>query len=115
LILVILLSCSLFILYNYYVKSNSHDNCISEINTVYNILKDNINHDFKNMMRGETQIHEYIKIADITSSQINYQIIWLLKSTNNCDKIVITQNDFWIQLNNYVHETMIIANIFDLN
>jgi len=114
-ILIASLPCGLFILYSHYTNyKNLRDDCISDINEIYDMLNDDITYWFKNMLHDNIPIQEYIKTSEITSSQMNYQIITSLKSMNGCNEIII-QNDTLVLFNKYIQEIIIIANIFDVS
>ena len=72
---------------------------------------------FEQMINGEISPDEYISIAEISSSQINSQIIELVESNATDEWIESYLNDLESlrSYNSYIRETIVLANLINGN
>ena len=93
---------------------NSH---IIGIDERYKMISNANDEAFEQMINGEISPDEYISIAEISSSQINSQIIELVESNATDEWIESYLNDLESlrSYNSYIRETIILANLINGN
>tara|TARA_B110000014_G_scaffold4417_1_gene3445 strand:+ start:6512 stop:7009 length:498 start_codon:yes stop_codon:yes gene_type:complete len=93
---------------------NSH---IIGIDERYKMISNANDEAFEQMINGEISPDEYISIAEISSSQINSQIIELVESNATDEWIESYLNDLESlrSYNSYIRETIVLANLINGN
>ena len=93
---------------------NSH---IIGIDERYKMISNANDEAFEQMINGEISPDEYISIAEISSSQINSQIIELVESNATDEWIESYLNDLESlrSYNSYIRETIVLANLINCN
>ncbi len=93
---------------------NSH---IIGIDERYKMISNANDEAFEQMINGEISPDEYISIAEISSSQINSQIIELVESNATDEWIKSYLNDLESlrSYNSYIRETIVLANLINGN
>ena len=93
---------------------NSH---IIGIDERYKMISNANDESFEQMIDGEISPDEYISIAEISSSQINSQIIELVESNATDEWIESYLNDLESlrSYNSYIRETIVLANLINGN
>ena len=93
---------------------NSH---IIGIDERYKMISNANDESFEQMINGEISPDEYISIAEISSSQINSQIIELVESNATDEWIESYLNDLESlrSYNSYIRETIVLANLINGN
>lgn len=86
-------------------------NNTNNINEIYNVISKYVVVEFENLLKDSIIPSEYIKIANISSSQINSLSIRLISIENNADYIYITDINKFNKLNEFLYETIVIANL----
>jgi|TARA_B100000959_G_scaffold3038_1_gene3402 hypothetical protein len=93
---------------------NSH---IIGIDERYKMISNANDESFEQMINGEISPDEYISIAEISSSQINSQIIELVESNATDEWLDSYLNDLESlrSYNSYIRETIVLANLINGN
>ena len=93
---------------------NSH---IIGIDERYKMISNANDEAFEQMINGEISPDEYISIAEISSSQINSQIIELVESNATDEWLDSYLNDLESlrSYNSYIRETIVLANLINGN
>ena len=81
----------------------------------FKIISSALDESFEQMMNGEISPDEYISIAEISSSQINSQIIELVESEATDEWFDSYLNDLESlrAYNSYIRETIVLANLLN--
>jgi len=92
----------------------SHLDGVKEIHLV---LVDGIEKEFQKMQNGETTPDQYIEIAEISSSQINSQIIQLVESnaSEEWQESYLNYIEALRATNSNIRETIVVANMIKDN
>lgn len=86
---------------------------LDRVKEIHQSLKSGIEEKFNDMNNGEITPDDYIQIADVSTSQINAQIIELVesKASEEWQQSYIDYIDALKGFNSYVRETMVVANM----
>ena len=81
------------------------------------VISESLDEDFQKVLNGEMTPEQYIQIAEISSSQINSQIIQLIdsKPTSEWEESYIRYIESLKQFNSYIRETVVTANMIGEN
>jgi hypothetical protein len=92
----------------------SHINGIDER---YNVISNAVDESFEEMINNEISPNEYISIAEISSSQINSQIIELVESdaTEEWLDSYLNSLESLRKYNSYIRETIVLSNLINEN
>ena len=92
----------------------SHINGIDER---YNLISNAVDESFEEMINDEISPNEYISIAEISSSQINSQIIELVESdaTEEWLDSYLNSLESLRKYNSYIRETIVLSNLINEN
>ena len=80
-------------------------------------ISQSLDEDFHKVLSGEMTPERYIQIAEISSSQINSQIIQIIdsKPTSEWEESYIRYLESLKQFNSYIRETIVTANMISEN
>jgi hypothetical protein len=80
-------------------------------------ISESVNEDFQKVLNGEMTPEQYIQIAEISSSQINSQIIQIIdsKPTSEWEESYINYIESLKQFNSYIRETIVTVNMIGEN
>jgi len=83
------------------------------VKEIHNVISERLDEDFQKVLNGEMPPEQYIKIAKVSSSQINSQIIQLIESqaTSEWEEGYSRYIESLKQFNSYIRETIVTANI----
>jgi len=83
------------------------------VKEIHKVLVDGIEKEFQKMLNGDTTPDQYIKIAEITSSQINSQIIELVESNASQEwhESYLNYIEALRKTNSNLRETIVAANM----
>ena len=95
-----------------YVVSD-FENHLDGIKQIHNIITEDVEKEFQNVVDGKITPDEYIQIAEISSSQINSQIILIVESraVEEWQESYINYMESLKQTNSYIRETIVAANM----
>ncbi len=95
-----------------FVVSDFESN-LDNVKEIHNVISEKLDEDFQKVLNGEMPPEQYIKIARVSSSQINSQIIQLIESqaTSKWEESYFRYIESLKQFNSYIRETIVIANI----
>ena len=81
------------------------------VKNIHEVISDNIETEFQNLLDGTISPKEYIEQAEISSTQINSQIIQLVesKATEEWHESYINYIESLRQYNSYIRETIVAA------
>tara|TARA_B100000029_G_scaffold358219_1_gene351023 strand:+ start:1785 stop:2282 length:498 start_codon:yes stop_codon:yes gene_type:complete len=90
---------------------------ITGIDERYKIISNAVDESFEDMLNGEISPDEYISIAEISSSQINAQIIELVESeaTDEWLDSYLNYLESLRTYNSYIRETIVLSNLINEN
>ncbi len=95
-----------------FVVSDFESN-LDYVKEIHNVISEKLDEDFQKLLSSETPPEQYIKIAKVSSSQINSQIIQLIQSqaTSEWEESYFRYIESLRQFNSYVRETIVTANM----
>lgn len=87
------------------------------VKDTYIAISESVNEDFQKVLNGEMTPEQYIQIAEISSSQINSQIIQIIdsKPTSEWEESYINYIESLKQFNSYIRETIVTVNMIGEN
>ena len=87
------------------------------VKDTHTVINESLDEDFQKVLNGEATPEQYIEIAEISSSQINSQIIQLMDSepTSEWEESYITYIESLKQFNSYIRETIVTAKMIGEN
>jgi hypothetical protein len=93
--------------------TSDHENYLDGIKAIHSILDQTISTEFQNLKDENISPDEYLKIADVTSSQVSSQIseFVISKPPNEWQDSYISYMDALKNFNSYVTETKVYANL----
>ncbi len=85
---------------------------IDGVQSISQSIKDNLEIEFQRVLDGELSPEEYIEKAEISSSQINSQIIQLVqsKASKEWQESYLNYIESLKQFNSYIRESIVVAN-----
>lgn len=85
---------------------------IDGVKSISQSIKDNLEIEFQRVLDGELSPEEYIEKAEISSSQINSQIIQLVqsKASKEWQESYLNYIESLKHFNSYIRESMVVAN-----
>jgi hypothetical protein len=95
-----------------FVVSDFESN-LDNVKEIHNVISEKLDEDFQKLLNSEMPPEQYIKIAKVSSSQINSQIIQLIESqaTSEWEESYFRYIESLKQFNSYVRETIVTANM----
>ena len=95
-----------------FVVSDFESN-LDVVKEIHNVISERLDEDFQKVLNGEMLPEQYIKIAKVSSSQINSQIIQLIESqaTSEWEEGYSRYIETLKQFNSYIRETIVTANM----
>ena len=96
----------------YFVVSDFESN-LDNVKEIHYVISKNLDEDFQKLLKNEMPPEQYIKIAEVSSSQINSQIIQLIESqaTSEWEESYFRYIESLKQFNSYIRETIVTANM----
>ena len=88
---------------------------LDNVKEIHSVISEGLDEEFQNVLNGKTDPKEYIEIAKVSSSQINDQIIQLVKSKAPEEWLesYIDYIESLKHFNTYIRETIVVANLID--
>lgn len=85
------------------------------VKNVHGVIKDAVETEFQNLLEGKISPQEYIEQAELSSEQINSQIIQLVesKATQEWHESYINYIEALKQYNTYIRETIVAASMIE--
>jgi len=93
--------------------TSDHENYLDGVKEIHSVLEQTISNEFKNLEDRKISPDEYLKIADVTSTQTTSQISEFVtsKPPNEWQESYINYMDAMRNFNSYVTETKVYANL----
>jgi len=90
---------------------------LDEIKEIHRALADGIEKEFQKMLNGDITPEQYIEVAEISSSQINSQIIQLVesKASQEWQESYLNYLEALRATNSNIRETIVVANMIKEN
>lgn len=90
---------------------------LDEIKEIHGALADGIEKEFQKMLNGDITPDQYIEVAEISSSQINSQIIQLVesKASQEWQESYLNYLEALRATNSNIRETIVVANMIKEN
>ena len=90
---------------------------LDEIKEIHGALADSIEKEFQKMLNGDITPDQYIEVAEISSSQINSQIIQLVesKASQEWQESYLNYLEALRATNSNIRETIVVANMIKDN
>jgi len=87
------------------------------IKEIHRVLADGIEKEFQKMLNGDITPEQYIEVAEISSSQINSQIIQLVesKASQEWQESYLNYLEALRRTNSNIRETIVVANMIKDN
>lgn len=87
------------------------------IKEIHRVLADGIEKEFQKMLNGDITPDQYIEVAEISSSQINSQIIQLVesKASQEWQESYLNYLEALRRTNSNIRETIVVANMIKEN
>lgn len=94
-----------------------YESNLDDVKDIHTAISNSLNEDFQKVLNDEITPEQYIQIAEISSSQINSQIIHLIDSnpTSEWQESYGNYIESLKQFNSYIRETIVIANMISEN
>jgi len=95
-----------------FVVSDFESN-LDNVKEIHNVISEKLDEDFQKLLNSELPPEQYIKIAKVSSSQINSQIIQLIESqaASEWEESYFRYIESLKQFNSYIRETIVTANM----
>jgi len=95
-----------------FVVSDFESN-LDNVKEIHNVISEKLDEDFQKLLNSELPPEQYIKIAQVSSSQINSQIIQLIESqaASEWEESYFRYIESLKQFNSYIRETIVTANM----
>ncbi len=95
-----------------FVVSDFESN-LDNVKEIHNVISEKLDEDFQKLLNSELPPEQYIKIAQVSSSQINSQIIQLIESqaASEWEESYFRYIESLRQFNSYIRETIVTANM----
>ncbi len=95
-----------------FVVSDFESN-LDNVKEIHNVIREKLDEDFQKLLNSELPPEQYIKIAQVSSSQINSQIIQLIESqaASEWEESYFRYIESLKQFNSYIRETIVTANM----
>ncbi|MCE9653142.1 MAG: hypothetical protein K8Q89_08855 [Nitrosarchaeum sp.] len=92
---------------------SDYENYLDGVKKIHQILQDDIEKEFQNLLDGKTAPDDYIKIADGTLSQVTVQISEFVtsKPSEKWQESYISYMEALKKFNSYIIETKVVANM----
>ncbi len=90
---------------------------LDDVKDIHTTISESLDEDFQKVLNGDLSPEQYIQIAEISSTQINSQIIQLIDSQPNPEWQESYGNyiESLKQFNSYIRETVVTANMLSEN
>ncbi len=94
---------------------SDYGNYLDEIKNVHEVLQESIDIEYQNLRSGEISPGDYIRITEVTSSQITSQISEFVtsKPPEEWQASYISYMDAMKKFNSYIGETKVLANMIE--
>ena len=92
---------------------SDYENYLDGVKKIHQVLQEDIETEFQDLLNGKTTPDDYIKMADITSSQVTVQISEFVtsKPSEKWQESYISYMEALKKFNSYIIETKVAANM----
>ena len=94
---------------------SDYENYLNGVKNIHEVLQESINIEYQNLRNGEISPENYIKITEVTSSQVTAQISEFVtsKPPEEWQASYISYMEAMRKFNSYIGETKVLANMIE--
>ncbi len=94
---------------------SDYENYLDEVKNIHEVLQESIDIEYQNLRNGKISPENYIKITEVTSSQVTAQISEFVtsKPPEEWQTSYISYMDAMKKFNSYIGETKVLANMIE--
>ncbi len=94
---------------------SDYENYLDGVKNIHEILQESIEIEYQNLRKGEISPQDYIRIAEVTSSQVTSQISEFVtsKPPESWQDSYISYMNAMKKFNSYIGETKVLANLIE--